>query len=424
MHWPLGRLVCCLVAQTTVAYNTMFAITALTFPPLPHALRRWTQPREQPGAAVTIPNPRGLQSQRASTADYNARHEAHWRSGYEEHATHSYAFDWQLNEEQQSQASQQQQQFQRRVQRRLPSNCPCCWAEHGPAGHGSALWTLEDGCEGALTYVAVLGSVSVDLPRYVCTQCAHDQWLGPMELGCFPSTPQRVTAFYDEELLRLTSRMRSTAAYSASAWRAVLQEQHKENGLPSPPAVLEELSRVVVHWANIQEMKRSSESLQVPSIRPGGWTECPACWRSCVALSGDACLGMRHYRLVAGSSSHLHPTVPGPFLRDAFVAQQLASYRAPAATSELSSCGDFRAATTASRKAATYDHMGIAAFVCRHGFVVSATSMQSEENYLYYELMLDDALPKLDRAALKAVFLDVACKFEPFWRARWALVTL
>ncbi|KXZ40970.1 hypothetical protein GPECTOR_1089g366 [Gonium pectorale] len=62
--------------------------------------------------------------------------------------------------------------------------------------------------------------------------------------------------------------------------------------------------------------------------------------------------------------------------------------------------------------------MGIGALVCRHGFVTAMCSMQTDENFLYFELLLEHALPKIQVPSLKAVFMDVACKFEGFWRGR------
>ncbi|KAG2435357.1 hypothetical protein HXX76_007430 [Chlamydomonas incerta] len=82
---------------------------------------------------------------------------------------------------------------------------------------------------------------------------------------------------------------------------------------------------------------------------------------------------------------------------------------------EGAACSDFKAAKEASSRTANYDRMGVAALVCRHGFVVSMASLMTPENFVYYELLLEAVAAKMDLAAVKAVFLDVACKFEGYY---------
>ncbi len=314
-------------------------------------------------------------------------------------------------------------QFQRRVQNQLPAACPrksCPYSDPSIKPDGG-VWALVDGCQDMLQYITVTGSITVDMPHYKCRGCSFERWIGPAEIGCFPSTPQRTAAFYDEELLKLTDTIRLKSAYSATALAGVLEELHKSNGLQSKCSTLEALSTAALHWANTQELLRSESCAADAAPVDGGnnWSDCPACSRGCVALSGDACLGLRRFAAAASSSMDLQPLVqPSPFLPEADVAERLHAYNPKYQIGEDSaSCGNFKAATVTGRKAANYDRMGIAALVCRHGFVVNACSLMTNENFLYYEVLLEEALA---RVRPKAVFLDVACKFEPYWRSRGA----
>jgi hypothetical protein len=57
---------------------------------------------------------------------------------------------------------------------------------------------------------------------------------------------------------------------------------------------------------------------------------------------------------------------------------------------------------------------GVAAFICRHGFVMRAVTMTTAENYTYYEVMLEDILRAYNKEGrqLSFVFVDVACRMD------------
>ncbi len=66
-----------------------------------------------------------------------------------------------------------------------------------------------------------------------------------------------------------------------------------------------------------------------------------------------------------------------------------------------------------------YDRTGVAAILCRHGFVMRACTMFGPENFTYYEFMLSDSLKaycaqdaRVAGRSLKFVYVDVACKME------------
>ena len=55
-------------------------------------------------------------------------------------------------------------------------------------------------------------------------------------------------------------------------------------------------------------------------------------------------------------------------------------------------------------------------FACRHGFVPVMVSLHTEENFVYYEVLLEALNKKMDLTNVKAVFLDVACKFTGYYQ--------
>jgi hypothetical protein len=95
--------------------------------------------------------------------------------------------------------------------------------------------------------------------------------------------------------------------------------------------------------------------------------------------------------------------------------QKLASTSSGSLDLEATACTDFKAAAAFSSRAAHYDRMGIAAFVCRHGFVACMVSLHTPENFTYYEMLLEALHDKMDLANVDAIFLDVACKFEAYY---------
>jgi hypothetical protein len=64
-------------------------------------------------------------------------------------------------------------------------------------------------------------------------------------------------------------------------------------------------------------------------------------------------------------------------------AQQAARSAEPDATP---ACSNFKAAAVTAADAPKYDRTGVAAFMCRHGFVLSACIMTGPENFTYYEV--------------------------------------
>lgn len=82
---------------------------------------------------------------------------------------------------------------------------------------------------------------------------------------------------------------------------------------------------------------------------------------------------------------------------------------------DAASCADFKAAKVAGIRSAHYDRMGIAAFVCRHGFVASMASLMTPENFVYYEVLLEAVNKKMALEDVDVAFLDVACKFEAYY---------
>ena len=106
--------------------------------------------------------------------------------------------------------------------------------------------------------------------------------------------------------------------------------------------------------------------------------------------------------------------VPGLFIPDEVVAERLRQC-GKMVDPEAVSCSDFKAAKIFGRHAANYDRPGVAVFACRHGFVPAMVSLQTEENFVYYEVLLEALHQKMDLAIVKAVFLDVACKFEGYY---------
>lgn len=64
---------------------------------------------------------------------------------------------------------------------------------------------------------------------------------------------------------------------------------------------------------------------------------------------------------------------------------------------------------------AAYDRYGVAAFVCRHEFMVVSCSLFTHENHGYYLLMMDKLLEEFGPGSerqLDVAFMDIACQFE------------
>jgi hypothetical protein len=156
---------------------------------------------------------------------------------------------------------------------------------------------------------------------------------------------------------------------------------------------------------------------------PAGVSECPACWRTCEAVCADACMGMRRFAKSASAQRGLEPLISNtPFMSEEVVkaAQERRPHAADSSDARAAACSDFKAADLSAAEATKYDRTGVAAFLCRHGFVMRACTMFGPENFTYYEVMLADILtayctPQALAAgrSLKFVYVDVACKMEP-----------
>ncbi|EFJ42598.1 hypothetical protein VOLCADRAFT_97223 [Volvox carteri f. nagariensis] len=134
------------------------------------------------------------------------------------------------------------------------------------------------------------------------------------------------------------------------------------------------------------------------------------------AAEGDACLGLRHFKAAASGSLDLQPLAAGDlFISEKLVMERLKE-RGKMADPDAVSCSKFKAAKVFGRRAANYDRLGVAAFACRHGFVPAMVSLHTEEDFVYYEVLLEALKQRMDLASVKAVFLDVACKFEGYYK--------
>ncbi|KAG2438299.1 hypothetical protein HYH02_010996 [Chlamydomonas schloesseri] len=321
--------------------------------------------------------------------------------------------------------------------------CPQCASAAGLHGTDSWIW-LADGsaassdggrADGAgsssgqmasseeLLYVTLQGSVAVTQPSYTCKHCSYVRVIHSSEMGCFPSTPKQSRAWFDVALLRHVQHARAVNPTAASALSQTLALDHAAIGHSTPDSVLKAVPLAATHLARVEHMLESA--LLSDAIRGDSsasqWLDCPACWRCCVAISGDACMGLRRFKAAARSSMQLKPLYGGDlFVSEDVVATRLEKRQKLARTEagvqlEGAACSDFKAAKETGSRTAHYDRMGVAAIVCRHGFVISMASLLTPENFVYYELLLEAAAAKMDLAAVKAVFLDVACKFEGYY---------
>lgn len=285
-----------------------------------------------------------------------------------------------------------------------------------------------------ILFVTHDGAVSMPAPLYRCSAgaggCLGTRRLHPVEVGCFPSTPQLPTVWYDLQLLQLAHNLKTAAALACNALVQALARQHGDNGFDAAvsAAALQHIGTALEHWYAAQCQATSPSGLGVTGISSDPCGRCPCCHRTCASASADACLGLKRFRNVARASQGLAPAnLQTPFVAEAQVQQQLERHgKLDPAALERPACADFKAASTDTRRAALYDRMGVAAVVCRHGFVLTACSLFTEENHTYYLIMVDELLryyggsgpqPAAGDAATRqrhvgVLHVDIACQFE------------
>ncbi|KAL3145680.1 hypothetical protein ABBQ32_003215 [Trebouxia sp. C0010 RCD-2024] len=61
--------------------------------------------------------------------------------------------------------------------------------------------------------------------------------------------------------------------------------------------------------------------------------------------------------------------------------------------------------------------MGVAGLICRHEFVLVIANLFTEENFAYYDLMLEQLVHEYaaEGRELVCFFLDIACQFKKYW---------
>ncbi|EFJ42130.1 hypothetical protein VOLCADRAFT_97808 [Volvox carteri f. nagariensis] len=399
--------------------------------------RQQQPPRPQPQAG----------SRRGTVEEANARRHANWQRSYFNFGLYGFAY---FGRGAAGSAARLQAyleaEFDARVRDRLPELCPQCltadWAEReGPPTAPSTQTASGE----TVRFVTVQGSIEAPYPCFRCRHCPAQlpfvRQIHPLEIGCFPSTPDRPVAWFDWGLMQQVCFLRAESPCSASAYSKMLQRQHAVNGLPTPAGIADAIGTAAAHWDRVQSLMRTCELLGVDDILAlepcnatrgastsdaaagavaaaggGRWMDCPACWRQCVAVSGDACLGLRRFKAAASGSLDLQPLAAGDlFISEKLVMERL-KQRGKMADPDAVSCSEFKAAKVFGRRAANYDRLGVAAFACRHGFVPAMVSLHTEENFVYYEVLLEALKQRMDLASVKAVFLDVACKFEGYYK--------
>ncbi|EFJ39608.1 hypothetical protein VOLCADRAFT_100765 [Volvox carteri f. nagariensis] len=386
-------------------------------------------------------------SRRGTVEEANARRHANWQRSYFNFGLYGFAyFDRGAVGSAARLQAYLEAEFDARARDRLPELCLQCltadWAEReGPPTAPSTQTASGE----TVRFVAVQGSIEAPYPCFRCRHCPAQlpfvRQVHPLEIGCFPSTPDRPVAWFDWGLMQQVCFLRAESPCSASAYSKMLQRQHAINGLPTPAGIADAVGTAAAHWDRVQSLMRTCELLGVDDILAlepsnatrgastsdaaagavaaaggGRWMDCPACWRQCVAVSGDACLGLRHFKAAASGSLDLQPLAAGDlFISEKLVMERLKE-RGKMADPDAVSCSKFKAAKVFGRRAANYDRLGVAAFACRHGFVPAMVSLHTEEDFVYYEVLLEALKQRMDLASVKAVFLDVACKFEGYYK--------
>ena len=202
-----------------------------------------------------------------------------------------------------------------------------------------------------------------------------------------------------------------------------IDEEHSVSILPGVCMLcLDALLGLKAHFAGAQSEANKLDNLEVPGMfakQPASWQRCPCSWRTCQAVMGDACLGMTRLRAAATNSHSLLPFhTNGLFIPDEDVRQHVATRQNMDVNLLTPCCAHFQAVGSLSKRSKHFDIMGIAALVCRHEFVMAAVNLFTEENFAYYDIMLDRLLKQYSEENGKQLicfFLDIACQFKPYW---------
>lgn len=149
-----------------------------------------------------------------------------------------------------------------------------------------------------------------------------------------------------------------------------------------------------------------------------GFNSCPYCWKTCSAVSADACMGLKHRRTAGTASQDIQPLFDrseSGLIPTAEIQRRLQSVpAADAAEAEAAACSDFKAAALPRRlstQTGQYDVAGVAAAICRHEHVLAWCDLQGPENFSYYDALVERCMMVLGGRGLAIFFVDIACRY-------------
>lgn len=161
--------------------------------------------------------------------------------------------------------------------------------------------------------VHIQGTVTVQLPRSVCTTCSAIIDPQPTDLFYFPATPSTPTIWYDEQLLILVSQIRLRCATAYASLTTALADLHGTNGLSSKPAVWTHLQEACMQWLKLEQRLHDPAAYGVaPPQGCEGHRNCPCCYKTLTAGVFDSCLGLTRLASAASSSSGVQPSLSDP----------------------------------------------------------------------------------------------------------------
>jgi hypothetical protein len=362
----------------------------------------------------------------------NSRQNYQWRQIYPELKHHMYLHRASLGSRRQRAEAQLRKDWQDRLEMALKEvvgeHCRCPYCHTGGGDFSSSPFQLRPGNSSQIRFCTLEGWVNVSFPDYRCQTeaCQFGIILSPVELGCFPSTPSCPTTFYDQQLLSLTQLLTKQDGTAARSWRNVIEAYHELNGFQNSGAMLSHLRPAMLHFTRINELVTSPAELGLQPLGGDGgaphWERCPACYRTCPYISGDATQGARRFKNAATASlglqpiGSLTPVFPPDRMKEALECR-LATAPKDLAKPE---CVSFKAIpdNDIGKMVKLYDHTGLVAFVCPHGFVIVMASMITTENFVYYDELLKEILPQLvgSNGQLPIVFMDMGCQYEAHFR--------